>query len=134
MTPITDLMTPNASMFAASASGAPSTGEIAPGEMSAEQIESVGTDFEGVFLSLMLKEMRKSLDEGGFFSGEGSDTYGGMFDMFIGQHLAQSKPLGIGQMLVDQYDRIAKLSESASSSGAEQQAGGQAQTSTSWSA
>ena len=68
-----------------------------------EEIKSVGTEFEGVFLSMMLKEMRNSLDEGGFFGGEGSDTYGGMFDMFIGQHLAQATPLGIGEMLIQQY-------------------------------
>lgn len=46
----------------------------------------------------MLKEMRNTLDqgEGGLFGGEGSDTFGGMFDMFMSEHLAESKPLGIG--------------------------------------
>ena len=65
-------------------------------------MESVGKDFESVFLSMMIKEMRNSLD-GGFFGEESSDTYGGMFDLFIGQHLADSKPLGIADMLLDQY-------------------------------
>jgi flagellar protein FlgJ len=46
----------------------------------------------------MLKEMRNTLDQenGGLFAGEGSDTYGGMFDMYMSQHLAKSQPLGIG--------------------------------------
>ncbi|NND98998.1 MAG: hypothetical protein HKN47_16910 [Pirellulaceae bacterium] len=70
-----------------------------------EQIESVGNEFESVFLSMMLKEMRKSLDNGGFFGEESSDTYGGMFDLFIGKHLAESKPLGISDMLVQQYKK-----------------------------
>lgn len=100
MTNIANLLTPNTSTVA------PSTGGKVAEGMTPEQVDSIATDFEGVFLSLMLKEMRKSLDEGGFFSGETSDTYGGMFDMFIGQHLAQSKPLGIGQMLVDQYQKF----------------------------
>lgn len=65
-----------------------------------KEIQQVGEDFESIFMSLMLKEMRNSLgvdEEGGLFAGEGSDTYGGLFDMFMGQHLAKSGALGIGQ-------------------------------------
>lgn len=54
-------------------------------------------------MSLLLKEMRNSLGEGGLFGGDSSDTYGGMFDLFLGQQLAQTKPLGIGQVLMQQY-------------------------------
>ncbi len=62
-----------------------------------ERIEKVASEFESVFLSLLLKEMRNTLDQenGGLFGGEGSDTFGGMFDMFMGQHLADASPLGI---------------------------------------
>lgn len=70
---------------------------------SRNQIEQLGVEFEGVFMSMMLKEMRNSLDEG-FFGGESSDSYGGMFDLFIGKHLAQSKPIGISDLLLQQYD------------------------------
>ena len=72
------------------------------GSIGESGIESVGKDFESVFLSMLVKEMRQSLDQG-FFGEETSDTYGGMFDLFIGQSLAQSKPLGIAEMLLDQY-------------------------------
>lgn len=71
---------------------------------SREKLESVGTDFESVFMSMMIKEMRNSLD-GGFFGEESSDTYGGMFDLFIGKHLAESRPLGIANMMLDQYEK-----------------------------
>jgi len=66
-------------------------------EFKKEQIEHVANEFESVFLSMMLKEMRNTLDqkEGGLFGGEGSDSFGGMFDLFMGQHLAASQPLGI---------------------------------------
>ncbi len=64
----------------------------------------MGTEFESVFLSMMLKEMRKSLDEG-FFGGDSSDSFGGMFDLFIGQHLAQSNPTGIGDLVLQQYSQ-----------------------------
>ncbi len=65
------------------------------------RLESVGKEFEGVFLSMMLKEMRNTLEGGGFFGEETSDTYGGMFDMFVGQDLAESSPLGIAELLTD---------------------------------
>lgn len=69
-----------------------------------EKLEAVGTDFESVFMSMMIKEMRNSLD-GGFFGEESSDTYGGMFDLFIGKHLAESRPLGIANMMLEQYQK-----------------------------
>ena len=72
---------------------------------SLQQIEQVGVEFEGVFLSMMLKEMRNSLEGGGFFGEESSDTYGGMFDLFIGKHLAETKPLGISELLLQQYTK-----------------------------
>lgn len=61
------------------------------------RIDDVAKDFESVFLSLLLKEMRNTLDpeDGGLFGSEGSDTLGGMFDMFMSEHLAGSQPLGI---------------------------------------
>ncbi|OYP35229.1 rod-binding protein [Rhodopirellula sp. MGV] len=80
-----------------------SSGSIGNGfAASAQNMEQVGNEFESVFVSMLLKEMRNSLDEG-FFGGESSDSFGGMFDMFIGKHLAESNAIGIGQMLAEQY-------------------------------
>ncbi len=58
-----------------------------------------GQEFEAVFFSLLLKSMRTSMTENGLFSEEGSDTYGGLFDLYMGRQLAASSSLGIGQML-----------------------------------
>jgi len=65
--------------------------------MNEEQADKMGKEFESVFVSLLLKEMRNTLDtgEGGLFGSEQSDTFGGMFDQFMGEHLADSSPLGI---------------------------------------
>ena len=77
--------------------------EIAFSERQAA-VNSTASEFEATFLSMMLKEMRNTLDqgEGGLFGGEGSDSYGGMFDMFMGQHMAEANPLGIGNA-VERY-------------------------------
>jgi Rod binding domain-containing protein len=82
-------------------------------ERKAAQVQKSGEEFEGVFLSLMLKEMRNTLD-GGFFGEESSDTYGGMFDMFVGQDLAKSQPLGISKILLESYSKNAPAADAAS--------------------
>ncbi|MFT7633431.1 MAG: Rod binding domain-containing protein [Mariniblastus sp.] len=66
----------------------------------AKSVEA-GKDFESMFISLMLKEMRNTLEngEGGLFGGEQSDTFGAMFDQFMGEHLADSSPLGIAHVI-----------------------------------
>ena len=64
-----------------------------------QQNGHVIADFESIFYSLMLKTMRNTLTDGGLFGKEDSDTYGGMFDLCMSQHLAQAHPLGIGQMV-----------------------------------
>ena len=71
-------------------------------EKEQERMKKVGQDFEALFFSMMLKEMRKSIssDEGGgMFACEGSDTYGGMFDTFIGEHMATSGQLGLAEIV-----------------------------------
>ena len=69
-------------------------------EKEQERMKKAGQDFEALFFSMMLKEMRNSISSeegGGMFAGEGSDTYGGMFDTFIGQHMATSGQLGLAE-------------------------------------
>ena len=96
-------MTPIANGLTSGIPGGLSAG-AAGGPQSAEQMKALGNEFEGVFLSMMLKEMRQSLDEG-LFQGDSSDSFGGMFDLFIGKHLAQSNPIGIGDLVLQQYSK-----------------------------
>ena len=80
----------------------PAASTVEGAESVTNELEQIGRDFESIFFSLMLKEMRSSIsgeEGGGLFAGEGSDTYGGMFDMFIGQHLADNAELGIGSQI-----------------------------------
>ena len=60
-----------------------------------QQIEAVGVEFESVFLSMMIKELRQTSSGDGLFPGDASDTYGGMFDMMLGNQLAAGKGLGL---------------------------------------
>ncbi|WP_417849018.1 rod-binding protein [Thalassoglobus sp.] len=59
----------------------------------------VGREMESLFVSVLLKEMRQAGGEGGLFPGDNSDTLGGMFDMFLGQHIAESGGIGLAASL-----------------------------------
>ncbi|WP_437227756.1 rod-binding protein [Planctomicrobium sp. SH661] len=62
--------------------------------------EDLAQQFEGIFISMLVKEMRQSAaGEEGMFPGDGSDTYGGIFDMYMGQHIAEQGGLGMSAQI-----------------------------------
>ena len=65
----------------------------------------VADDFESLFSSLILKEMRKTLEPNTLFGNDSADVYGGLFDLFLGQQVAQTGGLGIGRMVRDALAR-----------------------------
>ena len=72
--------------------------------LKAQQADDVATHFEGVFMSMMLKEMRATLSDG-LFGKEASDTFGALFDMHMGQHLADQGGIGIREMVAAEYQK-----------------------------
>ena len=62
-----------------------------------DRIAETAKDFEATFLSLLLKEMRQTLDTeggGGLFAGDTGDVQGGLFDLYLGKHLADAGGVG----------------------------------------
>lgn len=57
---------------------------------------SAAREFESVFVSMMLKTMRQSMSKD-MFAGDDSDTFGGMFDAFMGQHIAENGGIGLAK-------------------------------------
>lgn len=70
-----------------------------------DRIEQVASDFESLFASQILKEMRSTLDGETMFGGDSSDVYGGLFDQFLGQHIAQGGGFGLAKMLRESLAR-----------------------------
>ena len=60
---------------------------------------AIGKQFEGLFASMLIKQMRQSLEGDSMFPGDTSDVRGGLFDHFMGDHMAKSGQLGIGKMI-----------------------------------
>ena len=72
----------------------PGAGNSAKSEKAHAAIEK----FEGLFMSMMIKQLRETGSGEGLFPGDASDTYGGMFDMFLGDHLAASGDIGLERL------------------------------------
>ena len=68
-------------------------------------IQRVANEFESLFVSLVLKEMRQTLEPDTLFGGDTSDAYGGMFDLYLGQHVAKAGGLGVGKMVHEYLSR-----------------------------
>lgn len=68
------------------------------------KLKEMATELEATFLSLLLKEMRQTLDEneGGLFPGDTGDVHGGLFDLYLSRHLADSGGVGMAAALLRQ--------------------------------
>lgn len=62
-------------------------------------------EFEATFLSTLLKEMRQpATGEDGIFPGDSSDIQGGLFDLYLGRHLAEAGGIGIANSILRSQD------------------------------
>lgn len=96
------------------------------GSRKSTKVQKAIKDFEAVFLSMMIKELRQTdSEDGGLFPGDASDTFGGMFDNFMGQELAAGRGIGMQSLfqssnVVSQLEKgtgiNSSLSESANAS------------------
>jgi peptidoglycan hydrolase FlgJ len=73
------------------------SGRVKRGDKSA--IPALAKQFEGVFMAQLVKEMRQTLEPGTLFGNDPGDVYGGLFDMFMGKHLAQAGGIGLAKVL-----------------------------------
>lgn len=63
--------------------------------------EEAHQQLEAVFVSMLIKQMRTAALEDGLFPGDSSDTFGGMFDSFMGEELAKGGGIGLQRLLKD---------------------------------
>jgi flagellar protein FlgJ len=59
-------------------------------------------EFEAVFLAMLLKQMRETLEPEGLFPGDSGDVQGGLFDLYLGRHLAENEGVGMAAALIRQ--------------------------------
>jgi flagellar protein FlgJ len=62
-------------------------------------VETAAKGFEELFSQMLVKQMRQTLQPETMFGHDTGDVLGGLFDLYMGQHLAKSGGLGIGALL-----------------------------------
>lgn len=71
-----------------------------------EQSEKLARDFEGLFGSMLVKELRQTLEQKMLFGSDSGDVYGGLFDRFFGEHLTSGQGLGMQPMIERSLGRL----------------------------
>lgn len=66
----------------------------------ARRVAQTARELEATFLTMLLKEMRQTFEpDGGLFPGDTGDVQGGLFDLYLGKHLADSGGFGLAAAL-----------------------------------
>lgn len=78
---------------------------LARAEQSARPNARVGKQFEALLSSLLVKEMRSTLEGGFFGEGNGSDTFNGWMDEHVGRMMAERGDLGVARVVDGEVDR-----------------------------
>ena len=65
-------------------------------------LEKVATQFEALFMQMMLKSMRETVSQDGMFDNEATRTYMGMLDQQLATSMSGKSGLGLADMLVKQ--------------------------------
>jgi hypothetical protein len=80
-------------------------------DLSDGDVERVAKRFEGLFLSMLVKEMRKTLPAGFFGEGPGAETFNGWFDDHMGDLLGNNGALDlVGLLKAGQPARAVEVS------------------------
>jgi len=66
------------------------------------EVTGVAQQFESLFLNLMLKEMRKSIQKSGLLGSDAMETYEQMFDQQVALGMAKAGGIGIGKFVENQ--------------------------------
>ena len=62
--------------------------------------KEAATAVEGIFVSMLVSEMKKTLGEGGFFGNSpGSQIFDGMFERLMGEEMAKQGGLGLAKFV-----------------------------------
>ena len=83
-------------------------------------IDEVATQFESMFIQMMLKSMREALPKDGLFSSNDMDTYTEMADQQIAVNMAEGGGIGLADVIARQLRPPVSMSELKKSDGLQQ--------------
>jgi Rod binding domain-containing protein len=65
-------------------------------------VGKMASEFESMLLTQLLKDMRQTLEGDSLFGDDPGDVQGGLFDYFMGKHLADNGGIGLAAALIRQ--------------------------------
>jgi peptidoglycan hydrolase FlgJ len=76
--------------------------------------KEAATAVEGIFVSMLVGEMKKTLSNGGFFGeGPGAAVFDGMFERMMGEEIARKGGLGLAAVVEAQLKPPARAHQAA---------------------
>lgn len=81
----------------------------------------VGKQFEALLSSLLVKEMRSTLEGGFFGDGQGADTFNGWMDEHVGRMMADRGSLGLARVVDGEVARREEAARAAAAPPAAQE-------------
>lgn len=89
---------------------------------SREEVEKTASDFEAVFLTFLLRELRKSIPKSSLLGEDaGRDIYEEMMDGALAEEIVKHRGIGLKEMLVKALDRASGEPRGDHSYGSEEQ-------------
>ena len=73
--------------------------------------EESARQFEHLFATLLVRELRRAMPQGPFGDGPGKDVYEGWFDEHLGNALAERDALGIARLVQNNLGRAPEAHE-----------------------
>jgi Rod binding domain-containing protein len=96
---------PSANGAAAGKTGA--AAKLSPADEKALRLQKACEDMESLFVHQLIKEMRATIPKSGLFGkSQAQDIYTGMLDGRLAQEIAQSRGLGLSNLLMRQLGAI----------------------------
>jgi len=71
-----------------------------------ESAEAAGEAFEGYLVEVMIREMRKTIPDGGLFGGSAMEMFSGLFDQEIAKRIAGDGGFGFGDVVSGQMPAV----------------------------
>jgi flagellar protein FlgJ len=82
------------------------------------ELKKAVTEFEALFLNQMLKVMRDSVAKSDLFhGGSGEDIYNSLFDTELSGQMAKGGGIGLGKVLLGQFEKNLGLTPGANNDG-----------------
>lgn len=76
-------------------------------------VRETAQQFEALFVQMMLRSMRETVDKSELSEGHGQETFEAMFDREVGHQIARRGALGLADMLVRDHAQRSRMVSSA---------------------